>query len=137
MTNPGEPNPSNSPGNSPGNSHGAGDKTAEAVRDALTKSYQAAKPKIEETKARSGPQLEASADRAAAFSQRLGKRADAKAEEVEAGPQKEYTPAVVSALKAGAAIAEAAADAAHWAAHKGRQWAGAPDELPPGPDPEE
>lgn len=111
------------------------DKIAETVRDAVTKSYEAAKPKIEETKVRSGPQLEAGADRAAAFSEQLGKRAEAKAHEVEAGPQKEYTPAVVSALKAGAALAEAAADAAHWAARKGRQWSGAPEELPPGQSP--
>lgn len=108
------------------------DKLAETVREAVTKSYEAAKPRIEETKVRSGPQLEAGADRAAAFSEQLSKRAEAKAEEVEAGPQKDYTPAVVNALKAGAALAEAAADAAHWAARKGREWSGAPDELSAG-----
>lgn len=112
------------------------DRIADTVRDAVTKSYEAAKPKIEETKVRSGPQLEAGAERAAAFSERVSKRADAKAEEVEAGPQKEYTAAMVSALKAGAALADAAADAAHWASRMGRQWSGEPDELPPGHAPE-
>lgn len=111
----------------------AADRLAESLREAAARSYQAVKPTIEETKVKRGPQLEAGAGRAAAFSEQVKERAEAKADEIEQGPQREYTAVAVSALKAGSAVAEAAADAARWAARAGHRWSGRPDELPPGP----